>query len=310
MKLNIVRNTKYLLSGVAAVLMSAHYASAQTTLAKWTFETLTLSTVNTNPVPTGWCTNIAPEIGSGSASGFHLRAATAVYSTPAGNGSTKSLSANNWTNNPTSDFYQFVVATTGYGSISVSYDQVGSATGPRDFSLQYSTDGINFTSFTNYSLGSTSWSAGTAVTNTTILADLSSVTALNNLSAVYFRVACVSTNAINNTGPIQSGGTDRIDNFAVLGTVPGPAVITVDPPNTNANYGANVSLAATVNGTAPIYYQWFYFTNGSTTTNVLVDGPSGFGPGTIAGSTTPVLTLNYVDTNQAGNSLPDCHQCP
>jgi hypothetical protein len=301
MKIEVVKNSKYLLSALAGVLLCAHSAFAQTTLAKWTFETLTLSTANTNATPTGWCTNIAPEIGSGSASGFHLRAATAVYSTPAGNGSAKSLSSNNWTNNPASDFYQFVVSTLTYGSIAVSYDQIGSGTGPRDFSFQYSTDGVNFTAFTNYSLALVSWSSGTATNTSSYVLDLSAVTALNNLPSVWFRVACVSTNAINNTGPIQGAGTGRIDNFAVLGTIPGPAIIAVDPSDTNANYGATVSLRTTVNGTAPIYYQWYYFTNGSTATNTLVDGPSGFGPGTISGSTNPVLTLSFVDTNQAGN---------
>ncbi len=301
MKLKIMKNSKYLLAGIAAALFTAHSASAQTTLAKWTFETLTLSTANTNNPSDGWCTNIAADIGSGSFSAFHSRTATVAYSTPAGNGSAKSLSSNNWTNSP-SDFYQFVVATTGYGSIAVSYDQVGSGTGPGNFNFQYSTDGINFITFSNYTLPSTitGWSSGTANPGSTFTFDLSSVTALENQPLVYFRVADASTTAING-GTVGTGGTGRIDNVAVSGTVPGPASIVVDPSNTNVNYGDTFTLSATVNGTAPIYYQWYYFTNGSMTTNTLVNGPSGFGPGTISGATNSSLTLGFVDTNQAGN---------
>jgi hypothetical protein len=301
MKLKSMKNPKFLLTGIAAALLTALSASAQTTLAKWTFESLTLSTANTNNPPNGWCTNISADIGSGSLSSFHSRTATAVYSTPAGNGSSKSLSANNYTNSP-ADFFQFTASTLGYGTITVSYDQVGSGTGPGNFNLQYSTDGVNFTTFTNYTLPSTitSWSASAANSGSSFSFDLSSVTALNDQPLVYFRVADASTTSVNG-GTVGTGGTGRMDNVAVLGTIPGPAVIAVDPPSTNVNFGDTVTLSATVNGTAPIYYQWYYFTNGSTATNALVDGPNGFGPGTISGSTNSSLTLSLVDTNQAGN---------
>jgi hypothetical protein len=289
------------LAGLSAILLMSHSASAATTLAKWTFETLTLSTANTNSTPNGWCTNIAADIGSGTFSAFHFRAATAVYSTPAGNGSSKSLSVNNWTNSP-ADFFQFTASTLGYAEIAVSYDQVGSGTGPGNFNFQYSTDGVNFTTFSNYTLLSTitGWSGGAANPGSSFSFDLSSVSALTNQAIVYFRVADGSTASVSG-GTVGAGGTDRIDNVAVFGTVPGPTVVVVDPINTNVNFGDSVTLSATVNGSSPIYYQWYYFTNGSTTTNVLSDGPNGFGPGTISGSTNASLTLSFVDTNQAGN---------
>src|SRR5437763_1816515 len=112
MKLKHMKNLKLSLAGLSAILLMAHSAPAATTLAKWTFDNLTLSTANTNSTPNGWCTNIAADIGNGSFSSFHFRAATAVYSTPAGNGSAKSLSANNWTNSP-ADFFQFTARTLG-----------------------------------------------------------------------------------------------------------------------------------------------------------------------------------------------------
>jgi len=66
---------------------------------------------------------VSPEIGSGSASGSHAGAAT--YSSPTGNGSAKSYSANAWAVN---DYWQFQVSTVGYTNITLSYDQTSSAT--------------------------------------------------------------------------------------------------------------------------------------------------------------------------------------
>src|ERR1041385_1987473 len=110
---------KRFLSFLAVALFSAPAAFTQTNLATWTFETLTLSTANTNSTPNGWCTNVAADIGSGTGSGFHQTAA-AVFSTPAGNGSAKSLSANNWT---VGDFWQVTLSTVGYNNIVVAWDQ-------------------------------------------------------------------------------------------------------------------------------------------------------------------------------------------
>ncbi len=80
-------------------------------------------------------------------------------------------------------------STAGFTGISVSWDQTGSATGPRDFKLAYSTDGTNFTDFYSYSLPSpaVSWSSGSTSLTTKFSSDLSSVTALDNQANVYFR---------------------------------------------------------------------------------------------------------------------------
>ena len=52
-----------------------------------------------------------------------------------------------------------------------------------------------------------------------------------------------------------------------------------------------------VTGTEPLAYQWYY----PNLNSPLVDGGSGHGVGTIAGSTTNLLALSYVDPAQAGN---------
>lgn len=258
-------NLKSILSCLATVVLSVAAASAST-LANWTFETLTLSTAYTNVPPNGWCTNVAAEAGSGVASGFHATT-TAAFSTPAGNGSAKSLSANNWS---VGDHYQFAVSTLGAQNVVVSFNQVGSATGPRDFNLQYSINGSAFTTFTSYSLPSsvTSWSAGSSNSLSAFSFDLSSVTALNNVSMVYFRLADASTTSINGS-TVGTAGTDRVDNFAVNATTGTPPAISgISPSSLTTNAGNVVSFTVTLSaGDVPLTYFWYKET--ASTTNLI-----------------------------------------
>src|SRR5262249_41687015 len=149
-------------------------ASAQSqaaTIATWTFET-------SQPATSG---PVAAEIGSGQAKGSHTNAA-AAYSSPAGNGSSHSFSSNNWT---VGDYYQFSVRTLGYTDLALSWDQTSSSTGPKDFTLAYSTDGTNFTNLTNYSplvngSPNPAWNQTTSSSLFTFTQALSSIGALNN----------------------------------------------------------------------------------------------------------------------------------
>ncbi|MBI3852817.1 MAG: hypothetical protein HY298_21390 [Verrucomicrobia bacterium] len=184
-------------------------------IAKWTFE----ASVPTNSGP------YLAEVGTGTASGFHVGVGTnvAVYSNPSGNGSVESYSANVWS---VGDYWQFQTSTLGFTGIAVSYDQTGSSTGPRDFSLQYSTDGVLFTQFgLSYTVllnGAPNpvWNSTTSSGLFTFAYDLSSVTALDNAPVVYFRIIDGSTTSIGG-GTVATAGTDRIDNFTVS-VVPEP----------------------------------------------------------------------------------------
>lgn len=146
---------------------------AQTTIAKWTYET-------SQPTNTGaTITGIVPEIGVGIASGMHADSST-VYSHPSGNGSVNSFSANRWA---IGDYYQFQVATLGFSDIKLSWDQTRSSTGPATWDLAYSIDGANFTvGLDNYTVPAISWANATpdATGTTSFTLDLSSVTGLNN----------------------------------------------------------------------------------------------------------------------------------
>jgi hypothetical protein len=183
-------------------------------IAQWTYET-------SQPTTAG---PVSPEVGTGSAVGSH--AGAAVYSTPAGNGSAHSHSSTIWAVN---DYWQYQTSTTGQSGIVVEWDQTSSNTGPRDFTLQYSTDGTTFSIFgSTYAVQANAspnptWNAATSSPIYHFTQDLSSITALNNQATVYFRLVDASTVSANG-GTVASAGTDRVDNFTVeTGPVPEPA---------------------------------------------------------------------------------------
>lgn len=179
-------------------------------IAQWTFET----SVPTTSGP------YSPETGSGLALGTHANS-SAAYSNPAGNGSYQSFSVNNW---GVDDYWQFSVSTLNYSGITLSWDQTSSSTGPRDFQLAYSTDGLTFTDFGSpYNVAAISWVSGSAKTSSSFSADITAVTTLNNQANVYFRLTDVSTISANG-GTVGTTGADRIDNFTVCGTPAGAAV--------------------------------------------------------------------------------------
>ena len=196
-------------------------------IADWTFETSQPGVVTLPAAPGAGVafTSFSPEVGSGTASALHATAAT--YSSPAGNGSAHSFSANNWT---VGDYFQFQVSTLGFTGISVSYDQISSGTGPAQFKLQYSTDGSTFSTFGSpYTvIANTSpnnWSSGTPIFTSSYSFDLSSITAIDNAANVYFRLVNDGTTSANG-GTVASGGTDRVDNFTVsVNPVPEPTTL-------------------------------------------------------------------------------------
>ena len=202
-----------LLSLALLVPFTSPPLQAATIIADWTFET-------SKPTTAG---PYSPEVGSGSATGSHA-SGSVVYSAPSGNGSTNSFNSTRWA---VGDYYQFQVSTIGFSGIAVSWDQVSSGTGPRDFNLQYSTDGTSFTSFASYSVlvnvAPNFWATNSTVFTTSFADDLSSITALNNDSSVFFRLVDASTTSASGA-TVTTVGTDRVDNFTVT-AVPEPATV-------------------------------------------------------------------------------------
>ena len=120
---------------VLAALISTSAATSicADTLATWTFETEWLNRHDTySPGANTATTNFLRKAGC---KPEPLRPrlfmlGSLLIQALAGNGSTKSLSANNWS---VGDYWQLQLSTVGFSGLSLSYDQTGSATGPQGF---------------------------------------------------------------------------------------------------------------------------------------------------------------------------------
>lgn len=187
--------------GLAAVTLAG--AQAQV-IARWTFET----SIPTTSGP------LSPEVGAGTATSN----TGGTFSNPAGWGSAESWSSNGWA---AGEFFQFEVSTVARSNIAVSWQQAGSNTGPRDFILEYSTDGVSFTNFASYAVNLNTWNGTLAPAADVYSYDLSSITALNNDASIFFRLNVTGTTAIN-LGTIAGAGTGRVDNFEVS-AIPEPS---------------------------------------------------------------------------------------
>lgn len=248
------RFSAVLVAGMCLAGTARAQMTASSTIADWTFET-------SQPTTAG---PYSPEVGSGTATGYHSSVSpSAVYSTPAGNGSPHSYSANVWS---VGDYWQFALSTSGEGGINISYDQASSNTGPGYFLLEYSTNGSTFTPFGSQYvvLANASpnlvWSA-TAAHNSayTFNFNLSSIPALNNASSVYFRMVDNSTvDAQNLTTTVGTAGTDRVDNVTIAGS---PFAVW-QPTGGNNNWdGLTPSWSTSSGFTANVTNNWASFDN-------------------------------------------------
>jgi hypothetical protein len=206
---------------LAAIAVIPATSADAAVVAEWTMATAITSTTGSNF--TYGAADQGESASGSSLSGYHAQSG-AAWSTPAGNGSTYSLSSDKWSQG---DYYQIVVQTTGYENFQISWDQTRSSTGPSDFRMSYSTDGgATFTTAMNYSViqagalgtGTNSWSATGAVQ-----------TAFANASGILSTPSGTSSLIVRfvATGLNLGAGTNRIDNITVNGTaiVPAPGAI-------------------------------------------------------------------------------------
>ena len=211
--------TKQFLFAAVAASVAAATASADL-VCGWTMPTAVPAAT------TGVSYNYgAADQGTGTAgsmlSSAHAAAAT-TYSSPAGNGSTYSLSSNNWT---MGDNYQVAFSTVGSAGLSISWDQTRSGTGPATFDALLSIDGgATWTNLlTGYSVvqagfagtGTTSWNTVTNQVGFTQTVALG--LDAENLADVRVRFSSTVTTA--------AAGTNRIDNIMVTNNIPSPGAI-------------------------------------------------------------------------------------
>ena len=219
------------LSAVAAVAAAtlAGVASADLVVG-WTMPTA--FPTGTGNVPTG--TSYVPPMLTGETAGtanqganrllgseirsVHALAA-ATYTSPAGNGDQYSFSSNNWSPN---DYYQISFTTSGYSSLSLSWDQARSSTGPSPFKVVMSVNGGTFADVTTYTVlqsggGGAPGTWSTSTYNSLYTSSVNLGAAADNAASVVIRFVNTSTVAS------ASSGSNRIDNLFVNGTlVPAP----------------------------------------------------------------------------------------
>lgn len=164
---------------------------------------------------------VSPSLGSGRVVHAHPAAA---YSSPLGNGSAHSFSSDHWS---VGDYYEFTTSTIGYQSITLYWDQASSNGGPRDFSVQYSADGVTFFPAWPYQVQADSpplppWNPVTA--SGLYSHELSgSVALLENKSKAYFRLFLESSTSTSG-GTFTDLGETRVDNVMIIawGVIPSP----------------------------------------------------------------------------------------
>ena len=227
--------TNVALSG--SVTASGGGGGTAAVLAQWTFESVTIAGTGSTFEPAN--AEAGLQSGSAALTGLHASSAT-VYSTPSGNGSAKSISANNWATN---DYYQIRFSSAGYQNLKLTFDQTGSSTGPAEFLVSYSTNGGTFTTFSNYDIAKSnsttvqSWTSTISNSVSSVTMNLAPVAGLNNQSDVYLRFVMRSTNALNG-GTVGTGGTSRLDNVVVeavsIGTTPTLAPVITSPTSSIA----------------------------------------------------------------------------
>jgi len=275
--------------------VTASGGGSSAVLARWTFESIINTVTNAAFGPD--YADAGLQAGTAGFSGQHASAST-VYSTPTGNGSAKSISANNWGVN---DYYQVKLSTAGYQNLKLSFDQTGSNTGPSEFLVAYSTDGANFTVLSNYTIPKingavVTWSSSISNSASTMSFDLGSVTDLNNKSNVYLRLLMRGTLALNGT-TVAAAGTSRIDNVTVeavsIGSTP-----TLAPVITSAT------------NATPSAYEFFAYTitaSGSPTSFAASGLPTGLSLNSVNGiiSGTPTVVGQYVVALTASNAGGD-----
>jgi hypothetical protein len=178
--------------------LSVYTLASTSNIVGWTFPvsgaTLTADVTNANN------SGRAISISSGS-----------IVSSSGASGTDFSASTNTWT--AANKFWEISVNTSGYKNIKVSSQQIASNTGPRDFKIQYKVGaGGTYTDVTGGTvLVANNWTSG-AVNN------LALPEACDNQALVYVRWIPTSTTAVNGS-PIAAGGTSRIDNIYIKGSL-------------------------------------------------------------------------------------------
>ena len=142
---------------------------------------------------------------------FSVNGATLYTSDTTAGMSGYSVRATNWDDGADSKYWLAPFDAVGFESlVLVSSYQMSSNTGPRDFKLQYSTNGTSWNDVDDGEITvSTGWTSG-------VLIDLALPAALDNCPTTYLRWIMTSDVAVNG-GTVANTGTSRLDEVYIAG---------------------------------------------------------------------------------------------
>ncbi|PRY87131.1 T9SS-dependent choice-of-anchor J family protein [Mongoliibacter ruber] len=146
-----------------------------------------------------------------------------TYVQGTGGSGTFAKNSNGWQDAATTEkYWQVKVNTLDFENLSVSSKQQSSNTGPKEFRIDYSLDGTNWTTIPESSFDV----ANNFVTGT--VASLAIPAAASNQAELFIRWIATSNVSVNG-GIIAFGGTNRIDDILIEGTPIGEVVPEPEP---------------------------------------------------------------------------------
>ncbi|WP_052144806.1 immunoglobulin-like domain-containing protein [Halalkalibacter okhensis] len=171
----------------------------------------------------------------------------AAYVAGVGSGS-RAINSNGW-HTADESYWVAEFTTEGYEDIRLSSKHYGSSTGPKDFALEYSVDGENWTSVSGTDIEvATNWTAG-------VLANVALPEETDNAETVYVRWLNTSNVSIRGDD-VASGGTNRIDDVVIEGVSLGGEVDPGepgDPEHQSISFArGNIGQEVTVKGVANV----------------------------------------------------------
>ena len=180
--------------------------------------------------------------------------------------SSTAFSVTDWTGADAS--WLIEVSTTGYTDPSITFSTRSSATGPRDFKVQVSNDGLDFADVPDgeYAVTSTSLVKRSFGNGTTTLPLATPGKEVDNQNTLYIRMVLASTilsgagtGSYSATDQIRSGGTSQINNIVITSADEStePPIQTLNPPTASPPTGTYAELptvALSAEAGATIYY--------------------------------------------------------
>lgn len=219
----------------AGLLFLASSGWGQEAIASWDFENETKRVAG---LP------YSADVGAGT---FNLVGAGPAVTWPAGTGGTGTfaVSSSNWHDGVDSKWWVIHTSTTGYSNLKISSKQQSSNTGPKDFKAQFSINGNDWYDISDITVANNF--------TTGVLDQLALPSACEDQSSLYLRWVVTSTTSVN-SGLVASGGTSRIDDIVLVGTLTTEAPFITVAPTTLSGFtyledeGPSQILSFTVSG--------------------------------------------------------------